>query len=61
MEKNLKGFFKIQFFSEFFFRIIMPIYFTSDTVQPPATIYMGVDKHENEDLIKWGWPEDGKL
>ncbi|XP_053794091.1 coiled-coil domain-containing protein 25, partial [Vidua chalybeata] len=22
------------------------------------TIYMGKDKHENEDLIKYGWPED---
>merc|ERR1711879_1125663 len=21
-------------------------------------IYMGVDKHENEPLIRWGWPED---
>ena len=21
-------------------------------------IYMGADKHENEHLIKWGWPED---
>ena len=21
-------------------------------------IYMGKDKFENEDLIKWGWPED---
>ncbi len=22
------------------------------------TIYMGADKYENEDLIKYGWPED---
>ncbi|XP_054709469.1 coiled-coil domain-containing protein 25-like [Uloborus diversus] len=36
----------------------MVFYFTSDVVSPPATIYMGVDKHENEDLIRWGWPED---
>lgn len=21
-------------------------------------IYMGKDKFENEELIKWGWPED---
>lgn len=21
-------------------------------------VYMGKDKFENEDLIKWGWPED---
>ncbi|XP_016324748.1 coiled-coil domain-containing protein 25-like isoform X2 [Sinocyclocheilus anshuiensis] len=27
-------------------------------VSPPYTIYMGKDKHENEDLIKYGWPED---
>ncbi|ELU00806.1 hypothetical protein CAPTEDRAFT_216642 [Capitella teleta] len=27
-------------------------------VQPPITMYMGEDKHENELLIKWGWPED---
>ncbi|XP_053997725.1 ubiquitin-associated domain-containing protein 1 isoform X2 [Hylaeus anthracinus] len=27
-------------------------------VQPPVTLFMGVDKYENEDLIKWGWPED---
>ncbi|XP_055491790.1 coiled-coil domain-containing protein 25 isoform X2 [Leucoraja erinacea] len=24
----------------------------------PYTIYMGKDKYENEDLIKYGWPED---
>uniref|UniRef100_A0A914D3A1 Coiled-coil domain-containing protein 25 n=1 Tax=Acrobeloides nanus TaxID=290746 RepID=A0A914D3A1_9BILA len=28
------------------------------TVDPPALIYMGRDKEENELLIKWGWPED---
>ncbi|KAG9336216.1 hypothetical protein JZ751_002563 [Albula glossodonta] len=27
-------------------------------VSPPYTIYMGKDKYENEDLIKYGWPED---
>lgn len=36
----------------------MVIYFKSNVVQPEAYIYMGKDKHENEDLIKWGWPED---
>ncbi|XP_063985610.1 coiled-coil domain-containing protein 25 isoform X1 [Diachasmimorpha longicaudata] len=36
----------------------MVFYFESDVVQPPVTLFMGVDKHENEDLIKWGWPED---
>lgn len=34
----------------------MPIYFkcTDDRYE----VYMGKDKHENEDLIKYGWPED---
>ncbi|XP_076167544.1 coiled-coil domain-containing protein 25 [Ptiloglossa arizonensis] len=36
----------------------MVYYFTSEVVQPPVTLFMGVDKDENEDLIKWGWPED---
>ncbi|KAJ1723594.1 hypothetical protein LPJ53_002079 [Coemansia erecta] len=36
----------------------MVLYFTSDVVSPPAVIYMGKDKFENEDLIKHGWPED---
>lgn len=36
----------------------MVYYFTSDVVQPPVTLFMGIDKYENEDLIKWGWPED---
>ncbi|XP_026329221.1 coiled-coil domain-containing protein 25 [Hyposmocoma kahamanoa] len=36
----------------------MVLYFTSDVVSPPVTLFMGADKHENEDLIKWGWPED---
>ncbi|XP_075194976.1 coiled-coil domain-containing protein 25 isoform X2 [Anomaloglossus baeobatrachus] len=35
----------------------MVFYFTSN-VSPPYTIYMGKDKYENEDLIKYGWPED---
>ncbi|XP_065079521.1 coiled-coil domain-containing protein 25 [Ochlerotatus camptorhynchus] len=36
----------------------MVFYFESDVVQPPVTLFMGLDKYENEDLIKWGWPED---
>ncbi|XP_077408857.1 coiled-coil domain-containing protein 25 [Vanacampus margaritifer] len=36
----------------------MVFYFTSAVVEPHYTIYMGKDKYENEDLIKYGWPED---
>ncbi|KAJ2863935.1 Coiled-coil domain-containing protein 25 [Coemansia erecta] len=36
----------------------MVYYFTSSAVDPPATVYMGKDKYENEELIKHGWPED---
>ncbi|NP_001040106.1 coiled-coil domain-containing protein 25 [Bombyx mandarina] len=36
----------------------MVFYFTSSVVSPPVTLFMGADKNENEDLIKWGWPED---
>ncbi|KAL7304540.1 hypothetical protein TKK_0003326 [Trichogramma kaykai] len=36
----------------------MVLFFTSDVEQKPVTLLMGVDKYENEDLIKWGWPED---
>jgi len=36
----------------------MVFYFTSNIVDPPVTLFMGEDKHENEALIKWGWPED---
>lgn len=36
----------------------MVIYFKSNVVQPEASIFMGKDKYENEDLLKWGWPED---
>eukprot|EP00842_Homolaphlyctis_polyrhiza_P002912 jgi/Hompol1/3621/HPOL_006666-RA len=36
----------------------MVYYFTSNVVNPPATIYMGKDKFENEELIKYGWEED---
>lgn len=34
------------------------LYFTSNVVKPAAYIYMGKDKFENEDLIKFGWEED---
>lgn len=27
-------------------------------VSPPFVIYMGEDKHENEELLKWAFPED---
>jgi len=36
----------------------MVFYFTSNVSGENYTLYMGVDKHENEDLIKYGWPED---
>ncbi|NP_001084524.1 coiled-coil domain containing 25 S homeolog [Xenopus laevis] len=36
----------------------MVLYFTSSVTSPGYTIYMGKDKYENEDLIKYGWPED---
>lgn len=36
----------------------MVLYFTSNVVSPPYSIYVGEDKHENEELIRWGWPED---
>ncbi|KAI8143522.1 hypothetical protein BJV82DRAFT_578694 [Fennellomyces sp. T-0311] len=36
----------------------MVLYFQSKVVDPPVTIYMGKDKFENEDLIKYGFPED---
>jgi len=36
----------------------MVYYFTSTVVDPPVTLFMGEDKHENEELIRWGWPED---
>eukprot|EP00300_Choanocystis_sp_HF-7_P037350 c53451_g1_i1.p1 GENE.c53451_g1_i1~~c53451_g1_i1.p1 ORF type:complete len:210 (+),score=58.89 c53451_g1_i1:47-676(+) len=29
-----------------------------ECVDPAFKLYMGLDKFENEDLIKWGWPED---
>ena len=36
----------------------MVFYYESTVVQPTACIYVGEDKHENEELIRWGWPED---
>ncbi len=33
-------------------------YFKCELVSPPYLIYMGADKHENDKLIRWGWPED---
>ncbi|KAI9227303.1 MAG: coiled-coil domain-containing protein 25 [Piptocephalis tieghemiana] len=36
----------------------MVYYFTSNVVNPPALVYMGKDKVENEDLIRYGWEED---
>ena len=36
----------------------MVYYFTSKAVSPAADIYMGKDKFENEDLIKFGWDRD---
>jgi hypothetical protein len=36
----------------------MVFYFTSNIIDPPVTLFMGEDKHENENLIRWGWPED---
>ncbi|KAF8964266.1 cytoplasmic protein [Flammula alnicola] len=36
----------------------MVLFFTSTTVNPPAIIYMGRDKVENEELIKYAWPQD---
>lgn len=35
----------------------MVFYFKSENY-PTALIYMGKDKHENEFLIKFGWPQD---
>lgn len=36
----------------------MVFYFTSTSGGEDFTIYMGKDKYENEDLIKYGLPED---
>lgn len=31
---------------------MMVVKFTSTVVDPPALLYMGIDKHENEELIR---------
>lgn len=36
----------------------MVFYYVSNITEQKYTIYMGLDKYENEDLIKYGWPED---
>ena len=36
----------------------MVYYFRSAVVNPPVVRFMGKNKHENEDRIKWGFPED---
>ncbi|KAL4066428.1 hypothetical protein V8B97DRAFT_1874453 [Scleroderma yunnanense] len=36
----------------------MVLFFSSTAVKPPVVIYMGRDKVENEDLIKYAWPQD---
>ena len=36
----------------------MVLYFTSTAVDPPALIYMGKDKFENEELLKYGLDRD---
>jgi len=36
----------------------MVYYFSSSVVEPPAFIYVGKDKVENEELIKYGFKED---
>ncbi|TFK40491.1 DUF814-domain-containing protein [Crucibulum laeve] len=36
----------------------MVLFFTSNVFNPPAIIYMGKDKVENEDLIRYFWPQD---
>ncbi|KAF7234186.1 hypothetical protein EG68_12374 [Paragonimus skrjabini miyazakii] len=36
----------------------MVLFYKCELVQPPYILYMGADKNENEELIRWGWPED---
>ncbi|KAJ7644695.1 cytoplasmic protein [Roridomyces roridus] len=36
----------------------MVLFFTSTCISPPVTLYMGRDKVENEDLIKYAHPND---
>eukprot|EP01060_Flectonema_neradi_P005446 TRINITY_DN1362_c4_g1_i1.p1 TRINITY_DN1362_c4_g1~~TRINITY_DN1362_c4_g1_i1.p1 ORF type:complete len:228 (+),score=64.37 TRINITY_DN1362_c4_g1_i1:64-684(+) len=34
------------------------VFFFTLASAPEMTCYVGRDKYENEDLIRWGWPED---
>ena len=36
----------------------MVFFYRSDVVNPPVVLFMGKNKEENENLIKWGFPED---
>ncbi|KAJ8081156.1 hypothetical protein PM082_017999 [Marasmius tenuissimus] len=36
----------------------MVLFFSSTATTPPTVIYMGRDKVENEELIKYAWPQD---
>ncbi|KAF9525524.1 cytoplasmic protein [Crepidotus variabilis] len=36
----------------------MVLFFSSNASSPPTIIYMGRDKVENEELIKYAWPQD---
>ncbi|PSN53046.1 Coiled-coil domain-containing protein 25 [Blattella germanica] len=36
----------------------MVFLFTSNVVSPAVVLFMGLDQNENEELIRWGWPED---
>ncbi|KAL1406817.1 hypothetical protein Q8F55_006226 [Vanrija albida] len=36
----------------------MVLFFTSNAVSPPVSIYMGRDKVENEELLRYGLPTD---
>ncbi|THD18690.1 Coiled-coil domain-containing protein 25 [Fasciola hepatica] len=36
----------------------MVFYYKCELVQPPYILYVGADKNENDELIRWGWPED---
>ncbi|RDB14871.1 Coiled-coil domain-containing protein 25 [Hypsizygus marmoreus] len=36
----------------------MVLFFTSNAVEPAVTMYMGRDKVENEELIRYAWPQD---
>ena len=37
------------------------VYFFVCQSDPNVIIYMGKDKYENEDLIKYAWPDVGEL